>query len=176
MRFAAFRAFRYHSNNAMRRNWKRVAICAGIALGCVAVTLLLAEVPFFQGLSLKAQDAHFVLRGAVPTQDIVLIGIDEKTEASFPELESFWHPYYADAIRGAAEAGAKVFVLDHFFAVPVEKYERGDDAILAQAFAEASQKIPVITGFVASKADQKDAAFAVPLNMLSSALGTAAFV
>ncbi len=42
----------------MKRHWKRVAICAGIALGSVAITLLLATVPFFQGLNLKAQDAH----------------------------------------------------------------------------------------------------------------------
>ncbi len=36
-------------SNAMKRHWKRVAICAGIALGSVAITLLLATVPFFQG-------------------------------------------------------------------------------------------------------------------------------
>ncbi len=159
----------------MKRNWQRVAICAAIAVGSVMVTILLASVPFFQGLNLKAQDAHFVLRGAVPTHDLVIIGIDEKTEDTFPELESFWHPYYADAIRGAAGAGAKVFVLDHFFEVPVARYEPDDDAILAQAFAEASPKMPVITAFVASKANQKDAAFAVPLNMMSSTFGTAAF-
>lgn len=159
----------------MKRNWKRAAICAGIALGSVVLTLLLADVPFFQSLNLKAQDAHFVLRGPVPTHNIVIIGIDEKTEDALPELESFWHPYYADAIRGAAAAGAKVFVLDHFFAVPVAKYEPEDDAILAQAFAEASPKMPIITAFVASKADQKDPAFAVPLNMMSAAFGTAAY-
>lgn len=159
----------------MKRNWKRVAICAAIALGSVIATLLLADVPFFQGLNLKAQDAHFVLRGSVPTRDLIIIGIDEKTEDAFPELESFWHPYYADAIRGAAAGGAKVFVLDHFFAVPVARYEPDDDGLLAQAFAEASPRMPIITAFVASKADQKDPAFAVPLNMMSAAFGTAAY-
>ncbi|MGA2712035.1 MAG: adenylate/guanylate cyclase domain-containing protein [Bryobacteraceae bacterium] len=159
----------------MKRNWQRVAICAAIALGSMIVTLLLAAVPFFQLLNLKAQDAHFVLRGAVPTQNIVIIGVDEKTLNTFPELESFWHPYYADAIRGAADGGAKVFVLDHFFEVPVEKYQSGLDSMLAGAFAEASPKMPVITAFIASKADQKDAAFAVPLNMMSSTFGTVAY-
>jgi len=152
-----------------------VAICAAIALGSALITLLLAAVPFFQLLNLKAQDAHFVLRGAVPTQDIVLIGIDDKALNTFPELYSFWHPYYADAIRGAAGAGAKVLVLDVAFAIPVAKYEPNNDSMLAQAFAEASPKMPVVTAFVASGADQKDAAFAVPLNMMSSAFGTAAY-
>ena len=159
----------------MKRNWQRVAICAAIALGSMAITLLLAAVPFFQLLNLKAQDAHFVLRGTVPTKDIVLIGIDDKALNTFPELYSFWHPYYADAIRGAAGAGAKVLVLDVAFAIPVAKYEPNNDSLLAQAFAEASQKMPVVTAFVASAADQKDAAFAVPLNMMSSAFGTAAY-
>lgn len=159
----------------MKRKWQRRAVCAGIALGSVIVTLLLTRIPFFQNLNLKAQDAHFVLRGRVPTHDIVIIGIDERTLAAFPELESFWHPYYADAIRGAAQAGAKVFVLDHFFEVPVEKYEPGDDRLLAQAYTDASAKMPVITAFIASSANQKTAAFAVPLNMLSAASGTAAY-
>jgi adenylate cyclase len=159
----------------MKRNWQRVAICAAIALGSMIVTLLLAAVPFFQLLNLKAQDAHFVLRGAVPTKDIVIIGIDDKALNTLPELYSFWHPYYADAIRGAAGAGAKVLVLDVAFAIPVAKYEPNNDSMLAQAFAEASPKMPVVTAFVASAADQKDAAFAVPLNMMSSAFGTAAY-
>jgi adenylate cyclase len=159
----------------MIRNWQRVAICAAIALGSVTVTLLLATVPFFHLLNLKAQDAHFVLRGTVPTKDIVLIGIDDKALNTFPELYSFWHPYYADAIRGASAAGAKVLVLDVAFAIPVAKYEPNNDSMLAQAFAEASSSMPVVTAFVASAADQKNAAFAVPLNMMSSAFGTAAY-
>lgn len=159
----------------MRRIWQRRAIGAGIAAGSVIVTLLLARVPFFQTLNLKTQDAHFVIRGPIPVRDIVIVGIDEKTLNALPELESFWHPYYADAIRGAALGGARVFVLDHFFEVPVEKYEPGYDAALAQAFVEASPKMPVVTAFIASSADQKKAAFTVPLNMLSSTFGTAAF-
>jgi adenylate cyclase len=159
----------------MKRKWQRLTICAAIALGSIVLTVLLASVPFFEAQSLKAQDAHFVLRGAIPPEDIVIIGIDDKTLDTLSELSSFWHPYYADAIRGAASGGARVFVLDHEFAVPVTKYEPDDDPLLAQAFAEASQKMPVITAFVASDANQKDPAFAVPLNMMSAAFGTAAY-
>jgi adenylate cyclase len=158
----------------MKRNWKRAAICAVIALASVVVTLLLSKVQYFQGLSLKAQDAHFVLRGKVPTRDIIIIGMDEKAEDKFPEPLLFWRPYYADAIRGAAEAGAKVMILDVAFAIPVSKWEPDDDSKLAGAYAEGGSKMPVISGFIPSTADQKDPAFAVPINMLAAALGTAA--
>ena len=64
----------------MKRNWKRAAICAAIALASVIITVSLGRIRFFQLLSLKAQDAHFVLRGKMPTKDIiVLIEMDEKT-------------------------------------------------------------------------------------------------
>ncbi len=158
----------------MKRTWKRVAICAAIALASVVITLLLGNVRFFQLLSLKAQDAHFVLRGKLPTRDIVIIGIDEKALNNFPELYSFWHPYYADAIRGAAAAGAKVLILDVAFAIPVAKWEPNNDSMLAGAYSEALQKMPIVSGFIPSDADQKDPAFAVPVNMLAAAFRTAA--
>jgi len=158
----------------MKRNWKRTAICAAIALASVVVTLLLSRVQYFQGLSLKAQDAHFVLRGKVPTRDIVIIGMDEKALDKFPEPLLFWGPYYADAIRGAAAAGAKVLILDVAFAIPVTKWEPDNDSTLAGAVFEVSQKMPVVSGFIPSTADQKDPAFAVPVNMMAATLGTAA--
>ena len=158
----------------MKRNWKRRAICAAIALAAVVVTVSLGDVRFFQLLNLKAQDAHFVLRGQTPTKDIVLIGIDDKAQNSFPEPMLFWQPYYAEAIQAAAEAGAKVMVLDVAFAIPVGKWEPANDSTLAGAYAAVSQTMPVVSAWVASGADQKDPAFAVPVNMLASALGGAA--
>jgi adenylate cyclase len=156
----------------MRRTWKRVAVCAAISLAGVVITLLLGNVRFFQLLSLKAQDAHFVLRGKLPTRDIVLIAMDEKAENRFPEPLLFWRPYYAEAIRGAADAGAKVLILDVAFAIPVAKWEPDNDSTLAAAYAEASPRMPVVSGFIATTANQKDPAFAVPVNMLAAALGT----
>jgi adenylate cyclase len=158
----------------MKRNWKRAAICAAIALASVVITISLGGIRFFQLLSLKAQDAHFVLRGKLPTKDIVLIEMDDKALAKFPEPTLFWQPYYAEAIQGAADAGAKVLVLDVAFGIPVGKWEPENDSTLAGAYVAASQKMPVVSGFVASDADQKDPAFAVPLNMLAATQGTAA--
>jgi adenylate cyclase len=158
----------------MKRTWQRVAICAAIAASSLLLTLLLANLRVVQILDLKAQDAHFVLRGAVPTRDILIVGIDSKALNSFPDLTAFWQPYYADTIRGAAAGGAKVFVLDVFQAIPVARDRPDNDSLLAQAFAEAAPKMPVVTAFIASTADQKDGAFAVPLNMMSHAFGTTA--
>ncbi len=158
----------------MKRNWKRAAICAAIALASVALTVALGHIRFFQLLSLKAQDAHFVLRGKMPTKDIVLIEMDEKSNDKFPEPQIFWQPYYAEAIQGAADAGAKVMVVDNAFLIPVRKWEPDNDSALAAAYVAANQKMPVVLAFVASNADQKDPAFAVPVNMLASTFGTAA--
>jgi len=158
----------------MKRTWKRVGICAAIAVASVVVTVLLGHIRFFQLLNLKAQDAHFMLRGPQPTKDIVIVGIDEKTEDKFPEPRLFWQPYYAEAIQAAAAAGAKVFMLDNFFAIPVTKWEPNNDTALAGAAAATASSMPLVLAFVANSADQKDPAFAVPVNMMVNAFnGTA---
>ncbi len=158
----------------MKRTWKRALICAAIALASVVFTLLVGQIQFFQTLNLKAQDAHFVLRGKIPTRDVVIIGIDEKSQDKFPEPSLFWQPYYAQAIQGAAGAGAKVLVLDVAFGIPVAKWEPNNDSALAGAVAAAAPTMPTVLAFVANTADQSDPAFAVPVNMLTSALGGAA--
>jgi len=106
---------------------------------CV-ITVSLDTSGFFQLLSLKAQDAHFVLRGKLPTKDVVLIEMDDKTLNKFPEPTLFWQPYYAEAIQGAADAGRKVLILDVAFDIPVTKWEPNNDPGLAAAYAATSQK------------------------------------
>jgi adenylate cyclase len=160
----------------MNKTLKRVLISAAIALGSVVATLLMGGIQFFKLVDLKAQDAHFVLRGTLPVKDIQIIGLDDKALNSFPDLMSFWQPYYADAMRAAADAGAKVMVLDVAFSIPVKKYMPDNDGILAGAFAEVSPVMPVICAFVpAAMEAQQNPDFAVPLNMMASAFGTSAF-
>src|SRR5665213_4399860 len=103
----------------MNRLSKRILISAAIVIGSVAGTLLMDNVQFFHLLDLKAQDAHFVLRGPRPTHDIVIVGIDDKALSHYSELLSFWQPYYADTIRATALGGAKVMVLDVAFGITV---------------------------------------------------------
>jgi adenylate cyclase len=160
----------------MNRKWKRLAICTAIAFGSVFLTLALANIRFFQLLNLKAQDSHFVIRGRKPVKDIVIVGIDKKTLETFPEPTSFWHRYYADAMRAAALGGAKVFVLDATFAIPVTKYEPDNDQYIAQAFLEVSPTMPIVAAFVAeAMGAQQDARFTVPLNMAAATMGAAGY-
>ncbi len=161
----------------MKRKLVRIAICAGIALGAVFLTLALDNVRFFQLLNKKAQDAHFVFRGALPVKDLEIIGIDEKTLATFPEPTLFWHRHYADAMRAAALGGAKVFVLDATIPIPVDKYEPENDSILAGAFAELTSAMPIVAAYVPTEAlaSQNQKGFATPLDMMASALGGAGY-
>lgn len=160
----------------MNRTFQRAAVCAAVAVTGAVSTLLLAHVRFFELMQLKAQDAHFVVRGPRPVSNIAIITIDNKSLGNFSELLAFWHRHYADAIQAAADAGAKVFVLDVTFTIPVEKYVPDNDRILAETVASVSPKMPVICAYVpAAMGDQKEAAFAVPLNIVASAMGLAGF-
>jgi len=148
----------------------RYALISGVVtLAAVLGTQLLSATHFFQLLSLKAYDANFLLRGRRPTpSNVVLVVADDKALNTFSELQAFWHPYYAQAIRGAQAGGAKVVALDIAFGIPVEKWAPGNDAILADAVASA--QVPVVIGLVPGLvAKQKD--WPIPVNMIASALG-----
>src|ERR1700685_1450267 len=100
----------------MSRKWRRLAICTGLPVASAMSAFFLSRVQFFQLVNLKAQDLHFLLRDkisphAVPISNVVLLTIDKEALNTFPEVQLFWHPYYAEAIKASAQAGAKVFVL-----------------------------------------------------------------
>jgi adenylate cyclase len=158
----------------IKRTWKYRLICLAIAVFSAGATMLLGRLHFFQILHLKAQDAHFLVRGRAPAPRIVLLVIDQKSLDTIPDLMLFWHPYYAAAIRAAADSGAKVLGLDVTFAIPVTKWEPNHDQILAEAVSEAAARMPVVCGYVPS-AMQKQRDWPVPVNMIAAALGLAAF-
>src|SRR5882762_3024447 len=137
------------SGKPSARKRKRWAVIAAITVGSVAATLLLGELRFFQLVHLKASDFHFLVRGKRPTSNIVVIAIDQKSLNSFHELLMFWHPYYAEAIKAAAEGGAKVMGLDWQFTVDIRDYEPDHDQMLAQAYIETIQKMPIICAYMA---------------------------
>ena len=156
----------------MKWRWRHYAICALIAIVSAAAARLLSGARFFEILNLKALDAQFVLRGREPVSGITLVLIDQKAMETFPELRIFWHPYYAQAIRAAGEAGAKLITLDLAFGVPVEKWEPDYDRMLAEAVS--TSPVPVVCGYATTiNADQEK--MPVPINMLAAALGLAAF-
>ena len=130
------------------KKWKHRLICAALAACGVVSTLLLGQVRFFQLLHLKAQDVHFIVRGARPTPEVVLLLIDQKSLDTIQDLSILWHPYFAEAIRAAADNGANVLGLDVTFASPVERWEKGYDQQLAEAVTEALPRMPVVCGYV----------------------------
>jgi adenylate cyclase len=150
------------------RKIKRWTIIAAIALGSVIATLLLGNIRLFQMLHLKASDLHFLLRGKRPTSNIVVIAVDKRSLENFHELMMFWHPYYAEAIRAAAEGGAKVMGVDIQFVVDVKKWEPENDGLLVQAVAETAATMPVIFATVFSMTSTQEKWW-VPVNIFSAA-------
>ncbi len=160
----------------MTKKWKHWALCAVLAAGSALGAALLSGVRFFQILNLKAYDAHFVVRdflGRRPAiTDIVLLLADQKTLDAFPELRIFWHQHYANVIRAAGQAGAKVIGLDLAFGVPVDKYEPDFDRLLGEAVS--TSPVPVVCAY-ATELNTNPEAQRIPINMLSAALGLAGF-
>jgi adenylate cyclase len=157
----------------MTRRVRLFLFCAIIAIGTAAGARLLSNLRFFQIMNLKALDAHFVLRGAEPSPGVVLVVADQKAIDTFPELRIFWHPYYAEAIRAAGAAGAKVIGLDLAFGIPIDKWEPEFDRLLSEAVS--TSPVPVVCGYVSSFGANQEK-LPVPINMVSAALGLAAFV
>jgi CHASE2 domain-containing sensor protein len=160
----------------MTRKWKHGALCAVLAVSSVLAAWLLGDVPFFHILNLKAYDAHFVVRDLLTSRpaipNIVLLLADQKALDTFPELRLFWHKHYANVIRAAGEAGAKVIGLDLAFGIPVDKWEPDYDRLLAEAVS--TSPVPVVCGY-ASELNSNPDAQKIPINMISAALGLAGF-
>jgi len=160
----------------MKRKWRHWGLCALFAAGSGLAAWSASDTRFFQILNLKAYDAHFALRSFLrrpaTISNIVLLVADQKTLDTFPELRVFWHKHYADAIRAAAAAGAKVVGIDLAFGVPVDKWEPDYDRMLGEAVS--TSPAPVVTSFV-SELNSNQSSQAIPVNMLSAALGLGAF-
>jgi adenylate cyclase len=156
----------------MKKKLRHWVLCALIAAGSTMATWSLSEIRFFQVLNLKAYDSHFVVRGAQHTSNIVIVAADQKAMDVFSELRLFWNKHYADAVRAAGEAGARLIALDLAFGIPIDEYKSGYDEMLAGAVS--TSPVPVICGY-ASEINSNPAAQRLPINMIAGALGLAAF-
>ena len=121
----------------MNKRGQRAWICVLIVVISTASAQLLCNTRLIRLLHAKIYDAHFLVRGPEPTESIVLVTADQKTLDSIPEVQLFWHPYYARVIRAAGQGGAKVMGLDLAFGVPVDKWEPTHDQQLAEAVISA---------------------------------------
>jgi adenylate cyclase len=159
----------------MKKKLRHWALCALIAAGSTMAAWSLSEITFFKILNLKAYDTHFVVRGAQPTSNIVLLTADQKALDAFPKPQIFWNDHYAGAIRAASEAGAKVIGVDIAFGIRIDKYEPDFDKMLSRAVAFANGLgVPVICGY-ATEINSNPEAQEVPINGFASAQDVAAF-
>ena len=160
----------------MKKKWRHWALCAVLAVGSALAALSLGDIRFFHILNLKAYDAHFIvrdfLRGRPAISNIVMLTADKKAMDAFPELRVFWNEHYANAIRAAGQAGAKVIALDLAFGVPIDQWEPNADELLAGAVSTSG--VPVIVGYVSELNSNKQSQ-SIPVNMLAAALGLGAF-
>lgn len=156
---------------------KQTAVFSAVALA-VAVTglgFLFSQTRIVRLLHLKTRDLHFIASPQENPRDIVLIVVDQKSLDRFPEPLLFWHPYYAEAIEAAADAGAKVLGLDVAFPIPVEQWAPGLDQRMAEAVIKTAPVMPVICGYAAVTLERQRE-WVVPMNMAASALGQMAYV
>src|SRR5260221_2984348 len=159
------------SSARKRRRWAFIGL---IAVSSAVATLLLGNLRFVQLVHLKASDFHFLVRGKRPVSNIVVIAVDQKSLNTFHELLMFWHHYFAEAMKAAAEGGAKVMGLDWQFTVDIRDYETDHDQMLAQASLATIEKMPVICAYMAAM-NAKDKVWPVPLNIAAGAFNMNAF-
>ncbi len=154
------------------RKWFALTLPLVAALGSAGLAWVISATSPLQLLELKTYDLRFVLRGRqAPSADIVLVTIDERTEAAIPEPRAFWHPHFAAMLRATAAGGARLVGLDVFFAIPMEKWAPGLDRELAAAFAEVSASVPVVLAYHTLQRERAD----LPLYMLASTQGSMGF-
>src|SRR5580692_9653901 len=160
----------------MKKKWRHWALCAVLAIGSALGASLLSDIRFFRILNLKAYDAHFIVRdffrGRPAITNIVLLTADKKAMDTFPELRVFWNEHYANAIRAAGQAGAKVIALDLAFGVPIDQWQPNADELLAGAIS--TSPVPVVVRYV-SELNSNQQSQSIPVNMVAGALGLAAF-
>ncbi len=156
------------------KTWRRYIALAVIVASTSVATWLIGQVGFFQIAHLKAQDLHFLIRGRSSAPEIMILPIDQKSLDAIPDLQLFWHPYYAEAIRAAADSGARVLGLDVAFGISVRQWEPLHDQILAGTVSEVSDRMPVVCGYVPGTLE-KQREWPVPINMVAAALGLSAY-
>ena len=131
-----------------------LATLAAMVLALVALHLA----PTVRELDHRVLDLAFRLRRGTavePAPDIVLVGVDEETERTFPEPMSLWHRHFADVFSGLAEGRPKAVGVD--FALPPRSYEAlspGGDAALVQGLLRLRSRAPVVLGVTVDSAFQ----------------------
>jgi adenylate cyclase len=111
----------------------KLAISAGVSLAAAGVALLIGFLPFAETIELETYDWRMRLtaRPAGPSEDIVLVSIDDDSVRRMAPLVGRW-PWprlvHASLIDFLARAPAKLIVYDVLFTEPdVRRFDVGDE-------------------------------------------------
>jgi len=158
------------------RALQRVAVAAALAVAVAGLVALLSGTAPFQYLTLKAYDAYLTSLPRQADPRIVLVLIDEKSRAAFPEPMILWNRHYADLFRGLALGGAKAAGVDVYFSIPVDNWLAGQDEILSRGYLEASSAAPIVLGYHHEDTGLEAPGQPAPVYMLAAALGRIGFL
>ena len=118
------------------------------AAGSAMLAWVLSTSSPMQLLELKGYDVRWILLGnQPPPSNVILVMLDERTEAMIQEPRIFWHPHFASVLRAAADGGAQAIGLDVGFGLSVEPWAPDLDRQLASAYAEVSVSVPVVLAY-----------------------------
>jgi len=103
------------------------------------------------GSDMQVLDAQFaVLRQLAPRpveRDVVLVGMDDRTTAAFPEPMSLWHRHLGDFLKAMAEVEPAVVGFD--LILPDRSYDAvlpGADRALLEGILATRGKVPLVFG------------------------------
>ncbi len=104
-----------------------------IWLGAVVFALFISNIETFQSLELDFLDYRFRLRGTIDVSEspIVILAIDDQSDASTPNRWPWPRAYFARVIENLNEAGAKVIGVDVIFDQADRHGQASDDALAA---------------------------------------------
>jgi adenylate cyclase len=117
----------------------KILVSILISLTCSILVIILWTFNVFESMELKSLDLRFLVRGAKPArEDIVIVALDDQT---FSELKVYPVPrgYYAKLIRNLNEAGTKNIIFDITFSDYSQK--PAQDSLFIQTVKEAGNVI-----------------------------------
>lgn len=168
-------------NDKSVASWKHRGWLVLLGVVCVLLTLVLDRTDLFHKIHLKARDLNYFPRmiglSDAPRPDkIELIVIDQKSldDPALAKPLMFWHQFYGEVVRAAADGGAKVLVLDVTFTLPVSEWVPGYDEAVASAVIETAPRMPVIVAYAPGTLENQ-ARMAIPVNMFAASFERGGF-
>lgn len=95
----------------------RLWVTISITITSIFLAVILGFIPVFETLELKLVDFRFSIRGPLPVEEspIVIIAIDDQSDASTPDRWPWPRYYYGHVVENLIEAGAAVVGIDVIF-------------------------------------------------------------